>query len=257
MSSQGMEKKNRPKHGSKIIKLPEPRQDGETSVEKNLCERRSVRDYKDEPLTLKEVSQLLWAAQGITGSWGFRTAPSGGALYPLEVYLLAGNVTDLPDGIYKHRPQGHELERVGEGDKRGELCGAALGQPSVREAPAVMVISAVYGRTTRKYGERGVRYVHMEVGHAAQNVYLQAVSLNLGTVVIGAFHDDRVKKVLNLADEEEPLCIMPIGRKHAGSERFRDQAISSVLAAPFARHKLAENAFINNQNVSGNSRPLD
>ena len=195
------------------IKLPEPRQDPTISVEKALKERRSVRHYRKEPLTISEISQLLWAAQGITASGGLRTAPSAGALYPLEVYIIVGNVTNMKSGIYKYIPESHELVKVIEGDKRSELSNAALHQSPIKEAPAVIVISAVYKRTTGKYGERGIRYVHMEAGHAAQNICLQAVSLNLGTVVIGAFKDEMVKKALNLGDKEEPLSIIPVGRK--------------------------------------------
>ncbi len=197
--------------GDTII-LPEPRDSGEISVEEALLERRSVRNYKDEALTLAEISQLLWAAQGITDLGGYRTAPSAGALYPLEVYVVAGNVDGLQAGIYKYRPQGHELEKVAGGDVRAELCAAALDQEFIEDGAAVLVFAAVYERTTGKYGERGVRYVHMEVGHAAQNVYLQAVSLGLGTVVIGAFHDDEVEKLLQMQDDERVLCIMPVGR---------------------------------------------
>lgn len=195
------------------IKLPEPKYDSNTSVEQALLKRRSVREYKDTPLTLTEISQLLWAAQGITDPRGFRTAPSAGALYPLELYVVAGNVNDLPNGIYKYRPHEHELAMVVEGDERTELCNAALGQPSVKDAAAVIVFSAVYERTTVKYGEKGIRYVHIEVGHASQNIYLQAVSLNLGTVVIGAFDDEEVKKIINTGDEEQPLYLMPVGKK--------------------------------------------
>lgn len=195
------------------IKLPEPGNDSPTSIEQALLKRRSVRDYKDEPLTLTEVSQLLWAAQGITDPRGFRTAPSAGALYPLEVYVVVGNVNNLSDGIYRYKPHVHELERILEGDKRAELCIAALGQSSVKDGAIAIVFSAVYERTTQKYGERGIRYVHIEVGHSAQNVYLQAVSLDLGTVVIGAFQDDAVKIITNMPDEEHPLYIMPVGRK--------------------------------------------
>lgn len=198
---------------SERIKLPEPVYDSPTSIEQALLKRRSVREYKDESLTLTEVSQLLWAAQGITGPGGLRTAPSAGALYPLEVYVVVGNVNNLSDGIYKYKPNEHELERIKEGDKRAELCIAALGQPWVKDSAIALVFSAVYERTTQKYGERGIRYVHMEVGHAAQNVYLQAVSLNLGTVVVGAFQDDAVKLITNMADDEDPLYIMPVGKK--------------------------------------------
>lgn len=195
------------------IKLPEPEYDSPTSIEQALFNRRSVRDYKDEPLTLTEVSQLLWAAQGITDPRDLRTAPSAGALYPLEVYVVVGNVSNLPSGIYRYKPHEHELEKILEGDKRAELRTAALGQSSVKDGAIVVVFSAVYERTTQKYGERGIRYVHMEVGHAAQNVYLQAVSLKLGTVVVGAFQDDAVKMITNMPDEEHPLYIMPVGRK--------------------------------------------
>lgn len=195
-----------------VVKLPEPRYSSNVSVEKALLERRSMREYKKEPLTLSEVSQLLWAAQGITGPDGYRTAPSAGALYPLEVYVVVGNVNNLSAGIYKYKPRKHELVRIAKGDKRAELSAASLGQSCVKSGAAVIVISAIYERTTQKYGERGVRYVHMEAGHAAQNVYLQAVSLQLGTVVVGAFNDEAVKKVITMPPREQPLVIMPVGR---------------------------------------------
>jgi len=195
------------------IKLPEPDYDSKTSIEKALLERRSVRGYKKESLTLVEVSQLLWAAQGISNKRGFRTAPSAGALYPLEVYLVVGDVNDLPEGIYQYKPHKHELLKIADGDKRSELCTAALGQGCIKQCAAVIVFSAVYERTTKKYGERGIKYVHMEVGHAAQNVHLQVVSLNLGTVVVGAFNDNEVKRIMDMTDKEQPLCIMPIGRR--------------------------------------------
>lgn len=199
-------------HTSGTIRLPEPVQDGKTSIETAIRKRRSVRSFTDSPLTLAEVSQLLWAAQGITSHQGLRTAPSAGALYPLELYLVAGSVDALPAGVYHYRPKNHEVVRVIEGDRRSELCAAALGQPSVRNASAVIVIAAVYERTTVKYGARGMQYVHMETGHAAQNVSLQAVPLNLGTVIVGAFQDAEVRKVLKMPAGEQPLYIMPVGR---------------------------------------------
>ncbi|MCK5314389.1 MAG: SagB/ThcOx family dehydrogenase [Anaerolineales bacterium] len=197
---------------SKKITLPKPVYSSETSVEAALLNRQSTRSYRGESLALSEVGQLLWAAQGITRPGGYRTAPSAGALYPLEVYLLAGDVRDLDSGFYKYNPESHELWGVFEGDKRVELSQAALNQEAIRDAPAVIVISGIYERTTGKYGERGHQYVHMEVGSAAQNVYLQAVSLHLGTVFIGAFYDEDVKKVLQLGENEEPFCILPVGR---------------------------------------------
>jgi len=195
------------------VKLPKPRYDSDVSIEQTLLRRRSIRDYTGEPLELWEVGQLLWAAQGITADWGGRTAPSAGATYPLETYLVVGEVKGLGKGVYKYDPHRHELSKVLDGDKRAELARAALRQDWVREGAVDIVFTAVYERTTRRYGERGIRYVHMEVGHAAQNVYLQAVALNLGTVVVGAFYDDQVKRILDLPQGEHPLYIMPVGRE--------------------------------------------
>lgn len=194
------------------ITLPEPLFKGKILTEEALKRRRSVREYQDKPLTLEEISQLLWAAQGITGEYGMRTAPSAGALYPIELYIAAGRVDGLAAGIYRYRPKGHELQKVAEGDKRGDLYQAALEQESLRDGAAAVVIAAVYGRTTRKYGGRGIMYVHMEVGGVAENIHLQAVSLGVGTLFVGAFDDERVKKVVNMAEGEEPLAIMPLGR---------------------------------------------
>ena len=196
----------------KGVSLPDPYFDSRTSIENSLLERRSVRQYRDKDLTLSELSQLLWAAQGVTSPRGYRTAPSAGALYPLEIYIAAGKVSGLAPGIYKYEPDAHKLVKTCDGDRRRDLCHAALEQNPIKNAPVVLVFCAIYERTTSKYGERGIRYVHMEVGHAAQNVCLQAISLGLGTVIIGAFNDKEVKKVLKLEADEWPLCIMPAGR---------------------------------------------
>mgnify|MGYP001084002701 CR=1 FL=1 len=195
-----------------VIKLPEPDHHGEVSVEEALLERRSIRDYTGESLTMGEVSQLLWASQGITDPRGLRTAPSAGALYPLEVYVVVGDVVNLGKGVYMYDPAEHALIKVLDGDARKELAGAALGQEYVEEGAIDVVFTAVYERTTKKYGDRGIRYVHMEAGHAAQNLYLQAAALGLGTVTIGAFDDGDVRKVLNIPPGESPLYIMPVGR---------------------------------------------
>lgn len=197
---------------SEVIKLPQPAFAGKTSVEKAMKERRSIRQYKNLPIRLSDLSQLLWAAQGISGSGGRRTVPSAGALYPLEVSVVVGNVGDLPAGIYLYKPRDHGLLKIADGDERMELSRAALGQSSIKNAAAVLVFAAVNERTTVKYGKRGIRYVYMEAGHAAQNVYLQAASLHLGTVVIGAFDDEQVRTVLHLPEGEQPLYIMPLGR---------------------------------------------
>ena len=195
------------------VQLPDPRLKSEVSLEEALLKRRSIRKYANLPLTLEDVSQLLWAAQGITAEWGGRTAPSAGALYPLEVYLAVGNVKNLATGVYKYKPERHELVKVRDGDVRGELAKAALGQNCVKEAAIDIVIAAVYERTTKKYGDRGVRYTHMEAGHAAQNIYLQATALDLGMVTIGAFYDDRVKDILGMLKNETPLYLIPVGKQ--------------------------------------------
>lgn len=194
------------------LSLPAPRLDSGFSVERALRERRSVREFGRTTLTLDQVSQLLWAAQGITDRGGMRSAPSAGALYPLELYLVAGAVRDLETGIYKYIPAGHKLLRIIHGDRRQELALSAHGQDCVAGAAAVLVFTAVERRTTRKYGNRGVRYVHIETGHAAQNVFLQATALGLDTVVVGAFEDDAVGELLHLPEGEAPLYLMPLGR---------------------------------------------
>ncbi len=193
------------------LELPDPTTDG-MDVERALKERRSVRQYTDEPLQLREVGQLLWAAAGITDERGFRTAPSAGATYPLEVYLVVGSVRGLSEGVYRYDPRRHRLSEVDEEDRRDELYQAGLRQDPIREAPVVLVISGVYERTTARYGDRGERYVHMEAGHAAQNIYLQATSLNLGTVVIGAFDDDSIASIMRMGEGESPLYLIPVGR---------------------------------------------
>jgi SagB-type dehydrogenase family enzyme len=189
-----------------FIDLPPPRLKGTLTLEEALAKRRSVRQYSAKALTMDELGQLLWAAQGITHPAGLRTAPSAGALYPLEVYAVT------PDGVYLYEPQGHRLALQVPGDVRTALYEAALQQGAVREAPAVIVITAVYERTANKYGEeRSPRYAHLEAGHAAQNILLQAVALNLGAVPIGAFYDDQVKKVLELPGDQQPLYLIPAG----------------------------------------------
>jgi SagB-type dehydrogenase family enzyme len=192
--------------------LPEPSLDGEVAVERALALRRSLREFAPEPLPLSAVSQLLWAAQGITDAAGLRTAPSAGALYPLEVYLVAGDVSGVRPGVYRYDPRRHRLVLGSEGDPRAGVARAALSQDWVAEAPAIVVLAAVYERTARKYGERAPRYVHMEVGHAAQNVYLQAVALGLGTTMVGAFHDEQVARVLGLPRHAKPLGLLPVGK---------------------------------------------
>lgn len=192
----------------KEVKLPKPKEKGLVSIEEALNRRKSVRDYKKTSLNMEEVSQLLWSGSG--KNLYRRTAPSAGATYPLEIYLVVGEVEGLEAGVYHYSITKHSLEKTKEQDVRRGLCRAALEQSMIERTPISIIIAADYGRTTGHYGQRGMRYVHMEVGHVGQNVSLQAVALNMGTVMIGAFDDQRVKEVLEI--EEEPLYIIPIGR---------------------------------------------
>ncbi|MDJ0896219.1 MAG: SagB/ThcOx family dehydrogenase, partial [Alphaproteobacteria bacterium] len=161
------------------IVLQKPDRDGRVTLEAVLAKRRSVRDFSRAPVTLRELSQLLWAGQGITGRAEFRTAPSAGALYPLDLYVAAGQVKDLPAGVFRYHPAKHALEQVAAGDRREQLSQAALSQSWIGDSAAVLAITATPRRTTWKYGERGLRYIHMEAGHVAQNICLQTVSLGL------------------------------------------------------------------------------
>lgn len=195
------------------LALPEPSIKSEASLEHCLLKRRSIRSYTNATLSLADISQLLWAAQGITAEGYLRTAPSAGALYPLEMYLVAGNVAGIAPGVYHYQPSRHELVLVKAGDFRRELARAALGQDCVASGTVTILFAAVYARTSAKYGQRATRYVHMEAGHAAQNVCLQATALGLGTVTIGAFVDDEVKRVVALPDTHDPIYMLPVGRR--------------------------------------------
>lgn len=187
------------------IPLPTPGQRGGVSLEEALTKRRSIRAFTEEGLTWAEISQLLWAGQGITDPQGFRTAPSAGALYPLELYAATG------EGVYHYLPQGHRLAMLSPEDMRLWLWEAGLEQDALREAPAIIVITAIYARTEGKYGPRAERYVRLEAGHAAQNILLQATALDLGAVPIGAFYDQKVQEVLALPSDHEPLYLIPVG----------------------------------------------
>ncbi|UCF07022.1 MAG: SagB family peptide dehydrogenase [bacterium] len=205
-----------------VVDLPPPRRDGTLSVEAALQNRRSIRSYAHDPLTIADVSQLLWAAYGITRilegappfiRGGFRTAPSAGARFPLELYIAAFDVTGLPPGIYLYQSETHKLMLISEGDKRAEVSEAAFDQSHFETAAAAIVYSAVFERTTVKYGERGrERYVCMDLGHSAENVYLQAYTLKIGTCAIGAFTDLWLRKTFRMTRAEEPLYVMPLGR---------------------------------------------
>ena len=196
----------------KIIHLPEPDFRGSIPVEIALLKRRSVRKFSNKPLTLKEISQLLWALQGITHFEGFRTAPSAGALYPLEIYLVIFSVEKLTRGVYKYNPYRHEIELIKIGDFKTELFSACLGQEWVIEGAVSFIITGIYDRTTGKYGSRGIRYVDMEAGHSAQNLLLQATGLGLGCVPVGAFYDNHLRRIIEAKQDVFPLYVIPCGR---------------------------------------------
>ncbi|MEF8775307.1 MAG: SagB/ThcOx family dehydrogenase [Haloarculaceae archaeon] len=200
-----------------VVALPTPRDGDDVSVEGAIADRRSRREYADAPLELSELGQLCWAAQGITDQGtDARAAPSAGALYPLELYVVVGEpgVTGLKSGVYRYRPATHDLAR-GENDvSQSDLKEAAVDQDHVEDAPVDLVIAAVDTRTTGTYGQRGrSRYVPMEAGHASENVYLQAEALGLATVTVGAFADDRVLDVLGADPDQRPLYILPVGHR--------------------------------------------
>ncbi len=194
-----------------VIYLPEPRYQGSTSVEEALRERRSLRKYSGENISLEEISQILWSAQGITHRGrGLRTAPSAGALYPLEIYLVAGEVEGIPSGVYRYSPATHSIKISQEGDKRKQFFTCC--QPFVGKAPAIIVITGVYERTAVKYGKRAEQYIYIEAGAAGQNIYLQCEALGIGTTFVGAFIDSRLRSILSLPKGEEPLGVMPLGK---------------------------------------------
>jgi len=204
------------KIGHASIPLPKPSLDGNVSVEKAIKERRTIRDFKDRPLSLNHLSQILWAAQGITDPIEMKRAvPSAGALYPLDIYVIVGEkgVKGMEAGVYHYLPKTHEILPISNGDRRKEVAIASLRQMWMAQAPVLFVIAAEYKRNAWKYGERGIRYALIEVGHVGQNLFLQAEALGLGAGIVGAFDDGEVSKAIGLPPKHEPLLIMPVGYK--------------------------------------------
>ena len=197
------------------ISLPKPSEDGRVSVERAIKSRRTIRQFQIKPLTLSQLSQLLWAGQGVTESGGFegRAAPSGGALYPLDLYAVVGKdqVAGLKPAVYQYLPERHTLLEVSPGDQRRALAKAALGQMWMADAPVILAITAEYRRITGKYGERGIRYALIEAGHAGQNLFLQAEALGLGAGIVGAFADEEVRSLLRCGPGRDPLLLLPVG----------------------------------------------
>lgn len=197
--------------GPSILALPQPTMAGAHTLPELLRNRRSVRDFTSVPLTVDQLGQLLWAAQGITTHEGLRTAPSAGALYPLELYVVAGNVKGLPDGIYHYEAHERRLLLVEPGDNRLALAAAAFHQAWIAAAPVIIVLGAVRSRTIAKYGSRSERYVAIEAGHAAENLFLQAEDMGLGTCDVGAFEDEKISRILLFPRDVAPLLLMPVG----------------------------------------------
>ncbi len=196
---------------AKVIPLPRARTSGTMSVEQAIAQRRSIREYADIPLRLEEVSQLLWAVQGSVANGSRRTVPSAGATYPLEIYVAVKKVEGLSPGIYHYRVRTHDLELLRKENIAEALAKACWNQYFIQEAPVVILFAVNYERTTSRYGKRGIQYVHMECGHAGQNLYLQAEALGLGAVAVGAFDDEKVQSLLGIS---EPIVyIFPVGRK--------------------------------------------
>lgn len=196
------------------IKLPPPIQKGKISIEEAISKRRSFRRFRAQPISLAQLSQLLWSAQGITSPSRRRAVPSAGATYPLEIFVLIGEhgIESLAAGIYHYDVDNHSLSLHMKGDLRQKLADTALGQSFIANCPVDIVVCALHHRTAYRYGRRGERYVHMEVGHVGQNVSLQAVALGLATVMVGAFEDEEVGRVLKLEEQIKPLYIIPIGK---------------------------------------------
>jgi SagB-type dehydrogenase family enzyme len=201
--------------GAEVVKLPPPVYKGTMSVEEALKARRTVREFANRSLDLKQVSQLLWGTDGISDERGHRTAASAGATYPLEIYVVAGErgVAGLPAGVYRYLVKEHALEPGVKGDLRAAVARASLNQTWMTHAPVMVVIAAEYRRCTARYGERGIMYTHMESGHVGTNVFLQAEALGLGAGIVGAFEDKGLGQLLQLPKEQVPLLVMPVGYK--------------------------------------------
>lgn len=195
------------------FQLPEPESVSTMSLYEVMDSRRSIRSFSvTDSITVEQLSNLLWSAQGVSHSRGLRTVPSAGATYPLNLYCLVSRVETLPPGLYRYEPDEHLLTPEFPGpDLIEDLAEACLGQNFIANAPVVLVISANYSRTTDHYGQKGIRYTHMEAGHAGQNIYLQATALGLGTCAVGAFNEAALADLLGLIEEETPLYVFPVG----------------------------------------------
>ena len=197
------------------IELPPPQVRFTCSFEETLRLRRSVRAYRRAPVPLGAAAQLLWAAQGITDGEGHRAAPSAGAIYPLVAVLIAGDVEGLDAGVFRYRPGRHRIDRIREGDVRGPLARACLDQAFIADASLSILLAADARAMEEKFGDAARAYVDIEAGCALQNMALQAVALDLGSVIIGAFHEPLLSELLGLAPHERPASMLTIGHPAA------------------------------------------
>jgi len=202
--------------GADAVKLPAPARKGTLSVPEALAARRTVRGFAARPLSPAQISQLLWGAYGASDPRGHRTSPSAGATYPLDLYLVVGErgAPDLAAGVYHYLVAEHALKPLAPGDLRAAVARTCLNQTWMAAAPVLVVITGEYRRCTARYGQRGVRYTHMESGNVSQNLFLAAVDLGLGAGIVGAFEDEALARALKLPPGHEPLLVMPVGHQH-------------------------------------------
>jgi SagB-type dehydrogenase family enzyme len=206
--------KKKQKHREAVLRLPLPTWQGTVSVEQAIKQRRTTRSFASRSLNLNQLSQLLWSASGITQENGYkRAAPSAGALYPMDVYVVVGrhSIISMNAGIYHYEPGRHQLSEVSKGDMRSSVARASLAQMWMAEAPITIVITAQYERATVKYGKRGIQYALIEAGHIGQNIFLQAQALDLEAGIVGAFRDEGISDAMNIPSPHEPILLMPVG----------------------------------------------
>jgi len=195
------------------VPLPEPTFISNTSIENALFSRRSTRIFKSKPLKISDISQLAWSAQGVNDPRGFRTTPSAGAFYPLNLYIVAQNITDLSCAVYKYKPEEHELLKIDHEEETNKFWAKTMDQYSIKNPAAIFIFSAKLEQIIASYGAYGKKFLYMEVGHTTQNIYLQSTSLEIGTTIIGGINEKEIKKLINMPSHEHPLCIMPVGKK--------------------------------------------
>ena len=199
------------------MKLPLPKWQSKVSVEQAIKQRRTTRSFTSRSLDLNQLSQLLWSANGITEGNGYkRAAPSAGALYPMDVYVVVGQnrVPPIDAGVYRYEPGENQLSEVLKGDMRSSVARASLSQMWMADAPLTMVITAEYRRATVKYGKRGIQYALIEAGHIGQNIFLQAQSLGLEAGIVGAFNDAALIDAIGIPSAHEPILLMPVGHSY-------------------------------------------